>query len=119
MRTMLWAKRWKAREVWDHRLRVMLGFDEQKVRWHRRNVHLGTLARMWKSYIAKDAYEREESHRRESLRASRMSSSTPVTEPPRYSATDERATQYPEAVSGSGSGSTNSTPTSNKTLAAV
>jgi len=54
---MAWAKRWQSREGWDHRLRVMLGFDQQKIRWHRRNVHLGTLVKMWKSYLAKDAFE--------------------------------------------------------------
>lgn len=51
MQLMGWAKRWQKVEGWDHRLRVMLGFDEKKVRWHRQNVHLGTLARMWKSYL--------------------------------------------------------------------
>lgn len=35
----------------------MLGFDQQKIRWHRREVPLGELARLWKSYLAKDAYE--------------------------------------------------------------
>jgi hypothetical protein len=39
----------------------MLSFDEQKVKWHRRNVTLKRLAHMWKSYIAKDAFEERDS----------------------------------------------------------
>lgn len=54
---MAWAKRWITQQGWNHRLRLMLSFDEQKVQWHRRNVDLKRLAHMWKSYIAKDAFE--------------------------------------------------------------
>jgi len=61
MRLMPWAKRWITRQGWMHRLRVMLSFDEQKVQWHRRNVTLKRLAHMWKSYIAKDAFEERDS----------------------------------------------------------
>jgi len=58
MRLLGWAKAWQKREGWDHRLRVMLEFDQQKIEWHRRNVPLNELARLWKSYLAQDAYER-------------------------------------------------------------
>lgn len=63
MRLMRWAKQWQKREGWDHRLRVMLEFDAERVDYHREEVPLGRLARMWKSYIAQDAYERKESGR--------------------------------------------------------
>lgn len=55
---MRWAKEWQKQEGWDHRLRVMLDFDAQRIDWHRRNVTLDRLAKMWKSYLSKDATER-------------------------------------------------------------
>ena len=57
---MRWAKNWTREQGWMHRLRVMLGFDEQKVRWHKRNVPINTLATMWASYCAKDAMEKKD-----------------------------------------------------------
>ena len=71
MKLMGWAKRWHRTEGWDHRLRVMLGFDAQRIDWHRRNVTLGRLAKMWKSYLSKDAMERKDAGHRASPRQRR------------------------------------------------
>ena len=68
MRLMGWAKRWHRAEGWRHRLRVMLGYDAERVDWHWREVDVGRLARMWKSHLSENAYEQTSSGRGASRR---------------------------------------------------
>jgi len=58
---MAWAKEWTAREGWRHKLRVMCGYDAERIDYHWENVRLDRLARMWKSHLAEDAFEKQDS----------------------------------------------------------
>lgn len=57
MRLMRWARRWQRAEPWRHRLRVLLGYDAERIDYHWREVPIDRLARMWKSKLSEDAYE--------------------------------------------------------------
>lgn len=56
---MRWAKDWQRSEGWDHRIRVMTGFDPAAIEAMRAEYPLERLAKLWCSYQAKDAMEKK------------------------------------------------------------
>jgi hypothetical protein len=63
MRLMRWAKRWQRTETWRHRLRVMCGYDAERIDYHWQEVPIDRLAKMWKSHLSESAYEQTGSSR--------------------------------------------------------
>jgi len=63
MRLMRWARDWQQVEGWRHRLRVLCGYDAERIDYHWNEVPLDRLARMWKSHLSEEAYEQTSSGR--------------------------------------------------------